>query len=139
MGGAKTSRSLHQPTQALKVYIEVLSGFSHIYSPESLNTTLSPPGRILGATVGVEKTSGMHIPRMGEGARSLLLPGSSSRVNSWSHPLDDLPQQHDIRHLSKLRTVQHKEYTLMYANLRSWGIPERKTDYGKKSHCITNV
>lgn len=38
----KTNRSQHQPTKILKVYVENLMGFSHIYHPEGLsNTSLS--------------------------------------------------------------------------------------------------
>ena len=102
------TRSL-QPAQILKVNTEALTEFSHIYHPGSLNSSLLSQAGSLGQLLGLEKASRMHIPRAGVGIRSLLFPGSSSQVNRWSHPLDDLPQQHDIRHSSQLRTIQHKE------------------------------
>lgn len=43
----KTSRSPHPPTRILKVYIVALTGFSHIISPDVLNTTLFFQGYIL--------------------------------------------------------------------------------------------
>lgn len=52
LGGRKTSTALHSPTRILKVYIEALTGFSHIYHPESLNTTLLSQGSILRAVSG---------------------------------------------------------------------------------------
>ena len=41
-------------------------------------------------TVGI--MGRMYIPRTEEGVRRLQLPGSSSWVNQWSHPLDGLLQ-----------------------------------------------
>lgn len=38
LGSCKTSRSPHQPTKILEVYIESLSGFSFVYHPDGLNT-----------------------------------------------------------------------------------------------------
>ena len=38
--GHKTSRFQHLPARILKICMEVLIGFSHVHSPEGLNTTL---------------------------------------------------------------------------------------------------
>ena len=43
-GGSKTSTSPHQPARFLRVYIEALTGCSHIYHPVGLNNTLLSPG-----------------------------------------------------------------------------------------------
>ena len=40
-------RSLHQATRSLEVYIEVLTGFSHVFSPHSLNNTILSQGYVL--------------------------------------------------------------------------------------------
>lgn len=40
LGDHKTNRSSHLPAKILKVYIEVLMGFSHIFRPDGLNNTL---------------------------------------------------------------------------------------------------
>lgn len=37
LGNYKLSRCLHPPTRILRVYIEVLMGCSHVYSPDGLN------------------------------------------------------------------------------------------------------
>ena len=39
LGGWKMSRSTHLPARILKVYTKDLTGFSHIYHPEGLNST----------------------------------------------------------------------------------------------------
>ena len=48
LGGHKMRISLHQLARILKDYIEVLTGFSHIHSPDSISTTLLFQGCILG-------------------------------------------------------------------------------------------
>ena len=47
LGSCKMSKSLHQSTRMLKVYIEALTRFSHIHSPDGLNNTLLFQGCIL--------------------------------------------------------------------------------------------
>ena len=42
--------------------------------------------------LGAQKSSGTHIPRTGEGLRSLQGPRSSSQVNPQSHLFSDVPQ-----------------------------------------------
>lgn len=39
LSGCKMSKSLPPPTRVLKVYIEALAGFSHVYRPDGPNTT----------------------------------------------------------------------------------------------------
>lgn len=39
----KTSRSLHVPARILRVYIEALMGFSHVFGPDGLNNTAFSP------------------------------------------------------------------------------------------------
>ena len=88
----KTNRSPHLPTRILRVYIEALTGFSHIFSPDDLNIFLSQ-GCILETAPNVEMVGEMYIPRIEEGVRSLQQPGCSSRVSWWSCPPDDLFEQ----------------------------------------------
>lgn len=89
-GSRKTRRSPRPPARIFKVYIEALTGFSHICHPDSLINTLFSQDYVLGTATTVGKVSRTYIPRMREGVRSLQLPGSISGVNQWSHPLDDL-------------------------------------------------
>lgn len=69
VGGLKMSKSLHPPARILKVYIQTLTGFSHIHNPGGLNNTLLSQGYVLetASTVGM---GGKHITRAGEGMRS---------------------------------------------------------------------
>ena len=48
LGNRKTGRSPHLPVRILKVYVEVLAGFSHMYHPDGLNNTWLPLGYIFG-------------------------------------------------------------------------------------------
>ena len=53
----KTGRSLHIPSRMLKVYIQCLTGFSHVFSPDGLNNTLLSQGCTLQtARTGAEHT-----------------------------------------------------------------------------------
>ena len=61
--------------------MEALTGLSHTYHPDGLNNTVLSQGCVL------ETTGRMYIPRTGEGVRNQQVPGSSSRVSQWSHPL----------------------------------------------------
>lgn len=68
------------PNQNLKVYIAALMGFSHICCPNGPNNILFFQGYILGIASTMGIMSRVHIPRTGEGMRSLQMPLSSSRV-----------------------------------------------------------
>lgn len=73
----------------LKHLYRGLNRLSHVWSQQHIISQVC----VLGAASGVGKASRMYIPRTGERVRSLQLPrlpGSSSRVNQWSCPLDDL-------------------------------------------------
>lgn len=50
--GCKMNRSLHLPTKILKVYIEALTGLSHVDHPDGLKTTFLCQGCVLGAASG---------------------------------------------------------------------------------------
>ena len=77
------------PGKILKVFIEALTGFIHIFSSGSLNSTLFSQGCILEMTPSAGTVGRMSIPRIGEW-RSMWLPGSNSQVNWRSCLLDDL-------------------------------------------------
>ena len=68
-------------TRILRIYIQALTEFSHLASPDGLNNTLLSQGCVLEVAVSVETLGRMYIPRTGEGVRSFQLPGSSSWVN----------------------------------------------------------
>ena len=74
--------------QNLKIYIEALTGFSHMFCADGLNNTL-PLSKLhpwMAPAMGIVYR--VYIPRTGEGVRSLWSPGSRLRVNWQSHPLD---------------------------------------------------
>lgn len=61
LGGCKMSRSPHFPTKILKVSIEALTGFGHVFSPDGLNTLLSQ-GCILGTAPTLGTVRGRSMP-----------------------------------------------------------------------------
>ena len=63
----------------LEEHTEALTGFSHVYRPDGLNTTLLSEGCIPAMTPAMKMVARTYIPR--EGVRSLQLPGSSSQIN----------------------------------------------------------
>jgi len=64
MGSLKMSRSLTQPTRILKVYIEALTGFSHIFCPDGLsNNTLFSQSFMLGTAPTVGTVGRMYFLR----------------------------------------------------------------------------
>ena len=97
LGSRKRCRFQHPPTRILKAYIETLTGFSHVFSPDGLNNTLLPQGCVLEKGPTMRMGNGgqdiLYFPRTREGVRSLWLPGASSQVNWQSCPLHDLLQQ----------------------------------------------
>ena len=77
----------------LRVYIEALTGFSHVFSPDGLDSTLLSQGCILETAPTVGTVGRMYIPMTEERVRSFRMLGSSLWVNQQSHPLNDLFQQ----------------------------------------------
>ena len=96
VSSCKTSRSPHLPARILKVYIDVLNGFSHIFSPDGLSNTLLSQGYMLGRALAMGMVGGMYMPRTGKGVRSFLMVQVQLRVSQRSHTLDDLLQQRDF-------------------------------------------
>ena len=74
----------------LKVCIEVLMGFSHLYHPDVVKHTLLSQSCILELDPMIEIMDEMCIPMRGEGIRSFPFPRSSLHVSRQSLPLDDL-------------------------------------------------
>lgn len=64
-----------------------LKGFQHICHSDGLNTTSLSQGCVLGTVSSMGRISSTH--RTGEAVK-VWLPGSSSRINRWSGPLNDL-------------------------------------------------
>ena len=89
LGSFKMSRSLHPPTRILKVYID-LTGFSHMFSPDSLNHTLVSYGFSFGKGFHCGDRGENIYSRIGEGVRILWLSQSSSMISLQSCPLIDL-------------------------------------------------
>ena len=79
--GCSKMRSLYPPTRTLQVYIEALTGLSHVHHPDGLSNTLLSHARVLeNSSHGGSSGQNTH-SKDGGGVRSLSLPGASSRVN----------------------------------------------------------
>lgn len=71
LGGHKTSRSPHPPALILKVYIEALTGFSHVSCPGILITTLPSQVRIFGGASEIREGKwNAHSKNKGRGEAS---------------------------------------------------------------------
>ena len=83
------------PARILKVSIEILTGFSHIRSPDDLKNTLFSQGRVLENSSQGGMVDRTYIPRPGEEARSFQLPCPGPAPGSTGCHLlfDDLFQQ----------------------------------------------
>ena len=91
-GHCKTSRSLPPYTMILRVYcIEVLTLFSHIFSPDVFNNILLSQGCVFEMVPYAEPWWKVYSNNRGE-VRSHLLPRLGSKVNCKSRPLDNLLQ-----------------------------------------------
>lgn len=66
LGGQKINRCSHSSTRKLKLDVEILSRFSHIYHPNGLNTTLLSQGYMVGMAPMVETVGRIYIPRTEE-------------------------------------------------------------------------
>lgn len=77
----RLSRSPHQSTRTLKVYIEALIGFGHIYHPDDLNNTLLFQGYFLETTATMGIIGRTYISKDTGGLRSLQSHKSSWHVN----------------------------------------------------------
>ena len=62
--------------QIVEVYMEALTGFSHVYCAGVLNTTYCRKAVSSEQPLGVGKASRTHISRTGEGMRGLRVPRS---------------------------------------------------------------
>ena len=73
------SRSLHSDARILKLYIEDLMEYSHVISPNGLNTTLLSHGCIheMAASVGI--VGRVYIPRTEEGEQASSCMGPALR------------------------------------------------------------
>lgn len=78
LGGSARQMDLCSIHQNLKS-LEALTGFSHLYCPDSFNNTSSSQVYVLGIATIVGKVSRTHVPRTGEETRSFPL----SRYRSW--------------------------------------------------------
>ena len=68
----KMSTSPHPPARVLKVYIEALTRFSHVYSPDGLNNTLLSQGCVPREASG--RGEGKWKPHSKDGGGSEELP-----------------------------------------------------------------
>ena len=90
------SRSSHLPARILEVYIEA---FNHLISPDGLKPYYLNV-MFLKQLLALEEKA--RCTFQGQGAISLQLPGSSSQVNWWSCPQDELLQQCHDRPIRKI-------------------------------------
>ena len=58
------NRSLHPPTRILNIYIEALTGFSHISNLNGLNNTLLSSRYVFGKAASLGIVDVMYIARM---------------------------------------------------------------------------
>lgn len=95
LGRHKMNKSPPLPARILKVSIEILTGFSHIRSPDDLKNTLFSRGRVLENSSQGGMVDRTYIPRPGEEARSFQLPcpGPAPRSTGCHLLFDDLFQQ----------------------------------------------
>lgn len=78
------------PTYQILSFIEALTGFSHLYSPDGLKTTSLPPGYILEAVSGSgESRQNPHSKDRGQGEEPLVagvqLPGPLGAASLREH------------------------------------------------------
>ena len=66
--------------QILKVYIEALTGFSHVYCPDGLNITLLSQGCVFGTVLTVGMMGRMYILGIGEGITTSNSPKPVHRL-----------------------------------------------------------
>ena len=66
LGGCKMSRSLPLPPRILS-FIEALTGFSHVFSPDGPNNILLSQGYVLETAPSVGMVGHTYNPRTGEG------------------------------------------------------------------------
>ena len=105
------SSSPHPPTRILKLYTEILTGFSHVYRPDGLNNTLFCQGSILEQLPLWEQCAeGVHPKDRGANAKPLI-PGSTLWVNQRSCPLQDLLQHSSPSRPSSWRLQSHTHPT----------------------------
>lgn len=74
-------RSLKPPIKSW-VYIELLSGLSDVFSPNSLITTLLFQGYIFEMSLAIGLVGRRHIPRTGQGGRASSCPYPTHRSSS---------------------------------------------------------
>ena len=89
LGSCETSRSPHLPARMLKVCVEALTGFSHVYCPDGLNNTL--------ISESCDLENGSHCENVEQNVNSKDRGGREepliAQVNQQSCSLDDFPQQ----------------------------------------------
>lgn len=69
LDSCKVIRFLHLSARILKVYKEVLTGFSQMFSSDSFNITFQFQGCIWESLLGVGEASRTHTPRMWVGGQ----------------------------------------------------------------------
>ena len=95
----RTSRFLHLPAGILKVYIEVLTGFSRVHSLDNLITTFLFQGFILGAASGSGGSKGRDaVPPT---ARVQLAGQTSGHVFSVTSPNTSIVPSPDLCETSR--------------------------------------
>ena len=123
-GSHKTRGSPRPPARIFKVYIEALSGFSHVFSPGGLSNILLSQGFVLQAMGMVGRRGGGEEPTIDWlvlGQRS----SSRSGVNWQSHPPHDL-----LQHSSENATYPWIVIFYLYTS--------QKTKLTSDTHCSLN-
>ena len=71
LGGYKMCRSQHLPSKILKVYIEALTSFSHIYTRQIVPIPKLSQGSVLEMAPVTGTMGGVYVPRTEKVVRSL--------------------------------------------------------------------
>ena len=80
-------RSQHTPSRIVRVYIEALTGFSHIHGPDDVSSTELSKVALLG--IFLCEDSGQHLHCKDRDGVMTQLPGFSPRIHLQSYPLND--------------------------------------------------
>ena len=120
LGCHKMSRSPHLPTRILKVYIESLTVFRHMYNPGSFKNTLLSQGYVLGTASTVETVGRVYFKGQGREWGDSDCPHGSSGVHILLIATSNIILISPVTLVTKLNRNSH---------LLSWDIWSHKIEF----------
>lgn len=131
LGGHKASRSLYPPARIFKVYLEALTGFSHVCHPDGLEITTHCFLKTVSLKMAptVEWVGQTYILGTEKGVRSLWFPELSLQVNQCAlHSMTSSSMVRESRFYNNLSKKKKKKYfwlqaLKLYLNLLSPILP----------------